>query len=219
MKLVFNILFIVFFSQNLFAKEYKSEYLIKAKGVTIGWASLDFTLNDNYYEFVIKLKNKGFFSKLYFFKGDYNSKGIVVKKTLIPSVYNQTWSTKKKNRSVKIIFKNKKILNLFVDPVEKELARIDYKKLENYVDPLTSFLNLILYNKPSRTVDGRRAYLMYPETKKDYKKVTIRDFKNIWADHKRNDLKYLEFFQKQGVILPTKINIMFKGTSFSLIKT
>ena len=49
-------------------------------------------------------------------------------------------------------------------------------------------------------------------------KISIENFQNIWADHKRNDLNYLEVFSKEDSILPEKINIKFKGSIFSLIK-
>lgn len=218
MKLFFSIFVFLLLSQPLLSQDQKLEYRVKTKGVTIGSLYLDLKKTDDYYEFSLKLKNKGLFSKLYAFNGNYKVSGGVVNKQLIPNEYNQKWVTKKKQREVKIFFKHKNIYKLVIKPHEKEMARIEYKKLENYVDPLTSFLNLLLHSRPSKTIDGRRIYILYPEVADNYKKILIKDFKNIWADHKRNDLEYLEFFQEKDVTLPKKINVMFKGSLFSLIK-
>ena len=59
------------------------------------------------------------------------------------------------------------------------------------MDPLSSFLNL-LSNKKSKTIDGRRIYTMQESgsiTDNSDRIIITIGLQNIWADHKRNDLK------------------------------
>ena len=49
--------------------------------------------------------------------------------------------------------------------------------------------------------------------------LEISDYKNIWADHKRNDLKKIEFIINEIDFLPEKINIHFKDRIFKLRKS
>ena len=219
MKLFFNLFFILFFfSQSLPSKNFLAEYQIKTKGIKIGSLVWELEVAENYYKTFMQLRNKGFLSSLYKFKGEYNSEGEVINNVFIPIEYNQSWTTKKKSRDVKIVFNNQKVYELHLDPPEKELPRIKYGDLEKYNDPLTSFINILLNDTPSHTIDGRRIYLMFPEKKKEHNKILIKEYANIWADHKRNDLEYLEIYQSQNSLLPKKINIKFKGYVFSLIK-
>jgi hypothetical protein len=51
----------------------------------------------------------------------------------------------------------------------------------------------------------------------NHKKIFISEYTNIWADHKKNDLEYLEVFQNKRDLLPKKIIIKFKGSIFYLI--
>ena len=52
------------------------------------------------------------------------------------------------------------IEDIIIKPKETELARIQYKKLENYKDPLSSIVSILITGKQSYTIDGRRAYLL-----------------------------------------------------------
>ena len=105
-------------------------------------------------------------------------------------------------------------------PKEKELSRIDLDKLFEYFDPITSFLNILNGFDNVKTIDGRRIYIMKKNTLLGDNKITIeiRDYKNIWADHNRNDLKKIEFLINKDVFLPEKINIYFKERVFKLQK-
>ena len=49
--------------------------------------------------------------------------------------------------------------------------------------------------------------------------INIKDYKNIWADHKRNDLKKIEFILSKDELLPVQINIHFKKRVFKLKKS
>lgn len=219
MKLLFNIFFFYFLTINLImANELKSEYVLKIKGISIGSLTWKITMDDKQYLTSIKLRDRGFLSKLYSFQGEYSVIGSVNDNTLIPKEYNQYWKTKKKEREVKIIFDNQKIFDIFMNPKEKELARIDYKKLINYVDPLSSFLNILINDKSSKTIDGRRVYILSPPTQNDKGVILIKNYKNIWADHKRNDLEYISIVKDSIKLFPKKIIIKFKGMVFSLIK-
>ena len=78
----------------------------------------------------------------------------------------------------------------------------------------------------SKTIDGRRTYLMivdesYKEDGANIRKVLIKNYMNIWSDHKRKDLEHIEIIQQSnGIIevLPMIIKIKFKGLTFKLKK-
>ena len=61
-------------------------------------------------------------------------------------------------------------------------------------------------------------YLVKEKEGSKEKTVVIKNYKNIWADHKRNDLKKITFIQSQNKILPDIIKIFFKGSVFKLQK-
>ena len=132
MKLVFSILFVcIYLSTAPYAKELSSEFVIKTKGIKIGVLFWDIEITNNIYRISIDLKSEGPFSWLYQFKGSYDVKGKIINKEMLPLEYNQSWTTKNKNRNVKIIFKNFKINDLIIDPEEIEKPRIEYKNLES----------------------------------------------------------------------------------------
>ena len=217
MKLLFNIVFfLIFINFSVKAELLNSEYVIETKGIKIGKLSWKLEMYKDYKSLMI-LKSEGFFSGLYKFNGQYESYGKLNNKKLMPSKYSQIWITKNKDRRVEIFFENEKIKQLFNMPKEKEFARVDFKKLTNYMDPLSSFINILLDNGPSNTIDGRRTYLMHPEENNNSKKIIIKEYTNIWADHKRNDLEYIEIFNDKDIsFLPKKIKIRFKGSTFTL---
>ena len=217
MKLFFNCFLIVFIStQALLAKDVSGDYTIKTKGVSIGILSWKLNISENKYKTSIELKNKGFLSGFYKFSGSYSARGKILKNNFFPEKYIQSWETSNKKRYVELSFKNNLVKNLILRPKEKEFARIEYKKLENYKDPLSSFISVLLTGKKSYTIDGRRAYLLSPNKGGD--RILIKKYINIWADHKRNDLDYLEMKRGEKNILPEKIVIKFKGSLFYLKK-
>ena len=155
------------------------------------------------------------------------SKGRVVKGEYIPSLYKQVWKTRKKTRKVEILFDKTMVSDLFLSPQEKEFSRIDYLKIKGLVDPLSSFLNIIVNDKNSfKTIDGRRLYnLSIDLEKKDKniisKKIFVKNYLNIWADHKRKDLKFIII--EQGLsdkkkFFPNTIKIKNKGLIFKLTR-
>ena len=218
MKLLFSFVFLFIMFEPLVAKELEENYTVKTKGITIGNLNWQVKLVKDTYITSINLNSRGPLSLVYKFKGYYEASGIIKKNILVPEKYIQKWKTKNKQRNINLIFENNKIMDLKIQPEEKEVARINFLELEDYSDPLTSFLNIFLNNLDSKTIDGRRIYVLSPNKSKDYTKVLIKNYINIWADHNRNDLEYLEIFQNSNEDLPYKINIKFKGSVFTVKK-
>ena len=230
MKLYFKkiIVFIcLLFCNQVFGKEIESTtYIIEVGKINIGILNWQASTLNNKYEVKIWLKDKGFISGLYRFRGEYSSEGSVEGGVFLPLVYNQFWSTKKKERVIKIDFDDNLLKKLTVLPEEKEPARVSYHGIENYTDPLTSFLKIIRGERIAKTIDGRRMYKMVVEEIKKsedtlIKKILIKNYINIWADHNKNDLNYIEVYQssdEKNELMPEIIKIKFKGVVFSLSK-
>tara|TARA_Y100001970_G_scaffold239478_1_gene301489 strand:- start:577 stop:1236 length:660 start_codon:yes stop_codon:yes gene_type:complete len=218
MKLLFSFIFLFISFVSLEAKELEKNYAVKTKGITIGNLIWQVKLDQDTYTTSINLNSKGPLSLVYNFKGYYEASGIIQNDILIPNRYIQEWKTKNKQRNINLVFKKNKIVDLNIQPEEKEVERINFLELEGYSDPLTSFLNIFLNNLDSKTIDGRRVYLLSPYKNNDYTKVLIKNYINIWADHNKTDLEYLEIFQNSEEELPYKINIKFKGSVFVIKK-
>ena len=109
--------------------------------------------------------------------------------------------------------------------MKKNMQGLNIAKIENHFDPLSSFFNILIGKKKSKTIDGRRVYSMVVEKQDGYearktKKILIRNYMNIWADHKRNDVEYVKIKQKEhseGTFsMPEVIEIKFKGLLYKL---
>lgn len=220
MKLFFKLFIIVaIFSSTSLATEYNIEYNIKVRGLKIGSLLWHLELDLDKYTTTIQLNDSGIFSGLYKFRGEYKARGKIKNASLFPQEYSQIWKTKRKKREVNIFFEKNKITKLILHPEEKEEARIHYFKLLNYMDPLSSFLNILINNSPSKTIDGRRTYTLNPSNDLKKNKILIINYNNIWADHKRNDLEYIEMYTNKEVsLLPPKVKIKFKDILFELTK-
>ena len=229
MKLYFKpavtLVFFIFTNfSTLFAEDFKESYVVEIGKIDIGKLFWDISISNDNYKISISLKSNGLVSRLYKFEGSYETGGSVVEGSLIPLKYKQFWLTKNKTREVEITFNNRSIVGLEVFPRETERPRVEYAEVENHFDPLSSFLNILIGKKKSKTIDGRRIYSMVVKKKDDYKnieikKIFIEDYVNIWADHKRNDLEYVEIKQeyKKGVFsMPEVIKIKFKGLLYKL---
>ena len=224
-KPVVTLVFFVFTNfSTLFAEDFKEAYVVEIGKIDIGRLLWDVNISSDNYKILIRLKSKGFLSKLYKFEGSYEVDGSVVKGSLMPLKYKQSWLTKKKRREVEITFNNRSIIELEIFPHEKERARVEYAEIKNHFDPLSSFLNILTGKEKSKTIDGRRIYSMVVEKQDGYetretKKILIEDYVNIWADHKRNDLEYIEIKQEysEGAFsMPEVIKIKFKGLLYKL---
>ena len=233
MKFLFNI--ILFFSlifvcansvmANNSSKGFEEVYDIEIGKIDIGTLYFKCFVSDKSYEISINIEDKGLFSGIYKFKGKYSSTGQIKNGLFIPKKYNQFWKTKKKKSVINIVFENSSISSFTMVPKEKELPRVDIVGLENHLDPITSFVSILVGNKRANTVDGRRVYSMNVVNssvvdEKIYKKIIIDDYKNIWADHKRKNLKHIEVVQGVGLVgeAPLLIKIKLKALSVVLIK-
>ena len=224
-KFVVALVFFVFTNfSTLFGDDFKETYVVEIGKISIGELLWDVKISNDNYKVLIRLKSKGFLSRLYKFEGSYEVDGNVVGGSLMPLKYKQFWLTKKKRREVEITFDNRSIIALEIFPHEKERARVEYAEIENHFDPLSSFLNILIGKKKSKTIDGRRIYSMVVEKQDGYetgetKKILIEDYINIWADHKRNDLEYVEIKQEYSegnFSMPEVIKIKFKGLLYKL---
>ena len=95
---------------------------------------------------------------------------------------------------------------LILNQKENEVPRINYFKIQDLVDPLTSFLNILTNSTNNfKTIDGRRLYKMSLDFNKSdgalvSKKIIINDYFNIWADHKKKDLKSIIIIQNKTIV-------------------
>tara|TARA_B100000575_G_scaffold293658_1_gene305797 strand:- start:5780 stop:6478 length:699 start_codon:yes stop_codon:yes gene_type:complete len=211
------ILLILSFPQLAKTDEIISEYIVSTSGIKIGKFSWSININKNNYETKIFLKNSGLFSTFYQFEGEYVSKGKVYENKFKSNYYKQFWKTNKKTKTIEIFFEEK-LIELIQKPEETEEARINFNKLIDYYDPITSFINILRGNDLVKTVDGRRVYTMKKIIlgNKSLISIEIINYKNIWADHKRNDLNKIEFLLNENEMFPEKINIYFKERIFKL---
>ena len=224
MTLFFKILIylcVLILAGGVNAGGFSAKYKVSTKNITIGELFWNLNKNNKTYKLNIELKSKGLLSSLFSFRGSYNVSGLLQNNVFIPRYYTQEWLTKKKKKDVQITFDNNKVSLLYQQPVEKEPSRIDIDFLRDYVDPLTSFIKLLSGVSQSKTIDGRRVYILtlIKEDKDKYTKIYgIREYKNIWADHKRNDLEKITIISRPDNYLPEAIYIDFKGRVFKVLK-
>ena len=216
-KIIF--LTVVLLFTKVHSSEFSVEYNVSTTGIKIGKFTWDLEIDGDKYVTEINLKNSGFFSPLYKFNGQYLSKGTIKDNKFRSIEYQQYWKTKKKIKTVEMVFDAYPV-KLVQKPIESEHSRVDLETLFDYFDPITSFINILNGSNEVKTIDGRRIYVMKRSVLGDTKKISlqINDYKNIWADHKRNDLKKIEFFLKEGVFLPIEIHVHFKDRIFKLKK-
>ena len=222
MRLYLNkilIIVLIFFFNTSSANNFNVEYKISTAGIKIGYLNWNLIIKNNVYQTEIGLKNTGFLTPLYKFEGHYFSLGSIHENFFKAEEYKQYWKTRKKTKIVNMIFDNY-LIDLFQDPAEKEFSRINLEELYLYFDPITSFLNILNGSNEANTIDGRRVYTFKKDIGVDDSKIVlnINNYKNIWADHQRNDLKKIEFIVGDD-FLPQKILIYFKERVFKLEKT
>ena len=203
------------------AESFSAKYKVSTKNITIGELFWNLNKNNKTYKLNIELKSKGLLSLVFKFRGSYNVDGFLKNNTFIPHLYDQEWLTKKKKRDVQIAFEKNEVSSLLQQPAEKELSRIRLDLLRNYTDPLTSFIKLLSGISESKTIDGRRIYILtlIEENKdKNIKTYGIKEYVNIWTDHKRNDLEKISIISKPNSYLPEAIYINFKRQVFRVLK-
>ena len=211
----FLIFFVIFVVNTSYANNFSAEYKVSTTGIKIGNFSWSLNINDNVYQTEINLKNSGIFSPLYKFEGRYFSVGVIEDNIFKTENYKQFWKTKKKTKIVKMLFDDY-LIELKQDPIEEEKARVNLEDLYLYFDPITSFINILNGENEAKTIDGRRIYRLKKNEGEDGNIILkIEGYINIWADHKRNDLKKIEFFIEND-FLPYEILIHFKERVFKL---
>ena len=211
----FLVFFIIFVVNVSYANSFSAEYKVSTTGIKIGNFSWSLNINDNVYQTEISLKNSGIFSPLYKFEGNYLSAGVIENNIFKTKNYKQFWKTKKKTKIVKMLFDDY-LIELTQEPIEEEIARVNLEDLYLYFDPITSFINILNGEDEVNTIDGRRIYRLKKNEGEDGNIILkIEDYTNIWADHKRNDLKKIEFFIEDE-FLPYEILIHFKERVFKL---
>ncbi len=211
----FLVFFILFVVNSSYANNFIAEYNVSTTGIKIGNFSWSLNINDNIYQTEINLKNSGIFSPLYKFEGSYLSTGVIENNMFKAQIYKQFWKTKKKTKIVKMSFDDY-LIELKQEPIEEEIARVKLENLYLYFDPITSFINILNGKDEAKTIDGRRIYRLKKNEGEDGNIILkIEDYTNIWADHKRNDLKKIEFFIEND-FLPYEILIHFKERVFKL---
>ena len=222
MKLLLNSFFFCFvlFCFPVYGEKFHNKYTVKVSGIKIGELIWGVTINDTNYINEINLKSEGLLSALYRFEGRYYSKGIVERNDLKPNKYIHFWKTNKTIKNMELLFKDYKLASLTQKPFEKENLRINIFNINNYKDPLTSFLQIILGKKNSLVIDGRRIYTMQAAVNNQNNLIVVEilNYSNLWADHKRTKFEKLTFKKKEGEIFPSKINIYFDGRIFKLEK-
>ena len=211
----FLVFFIIFVINTSYANNFSVEYKVSTTGIKIGNFSWSLNIKDNIYQTEINLTNSVIFSHLYKFEGNYLSAGVIENNIFKTQNYNQFWKTKKKMKIVKMSFDDY-LIELKQEPIEEEMARVDLENLYLYFDPITSFINILNGENEAKTIDGRRIYTLKKNESKDGNIILeIEDYVNIWADHKRNDLRKIEFLVKDD-LLPYEILIHFKERVFKL---
>ena len=205
----------IFIINTSYANNFSAEYKVSTTGIKIGHFSWSLNINDNVYQTEINLKNSGIFSPLYKFEGSYLSVGVIENNIFKTQNYKQFWKTKKKTKIVEMSFDDY-LIELKQEPIEKEVARVNLEGLYLYFDPITSFINILNGEDETKTIDGRRIYRLKKNGGAGGNIILkIEDYVNIWADHKRNDLKKIEFFIEND-FLPYEILIHFKERVFKL---
>ena len=222
MKLILNsfCIWVFFVCAPVFAENIHKQYIVKTSGIKIGKLDWKIEMSEADYVNEISLKSEGVLSMLYQFNGTYYSTGIIKNKKLKPSNYNHIWKTNKTNKNMSLVFQDDKLKSLTQKPIEKENLRINVFDIKHSKDPLTSFLQIIIGEKKSLVIDGRRMYTMNTvyDNKNNQTIIEISNYSNLWADHKRNKFEKLAFEKKDGELLPNKIKIYFDGRVFKLEK-
>ena len=103
-KLTFLFLIIFFISPDVFAKKLISEYKIEFGKINIGIVHWVINIDENNYKTSISLNDRGIFSGLFKFSGNYSADGEIFGNKFSTSKYRQYWKTKKKRNRGKYFF-------------------------------------------------------------------------------------------------------------------
>ena len=202
----------------------------------LGNINWEFSVHPQNYKFSIKLQSSGLSSKLYPFYGIYSSSGIkTVEGSFRPEEYYHFWKAKKKEKLIKIMFSDNGVESLIISPKPDIKPFIDFHKLNNSTDPITAALDLIINDdeKIAKNIfDGRRVYDLslasegYGKIKQKnkifsvkYYELTIMNYKNVWKNHNKKDLKKVNIITgiiEEDLTLPLRFKIINKGLVFKI---
>ena len=234
-KKIILLFIILLFSKSLSANTVIAKYEIVWNKILLGAVSWKFKLDGENYEFNIEMESKGFSSKLYSFYGQQFARGLVIDNRFIPIQYTHVWKTKKKDRSLKIVYDNGKIISFELVPKPNQKPKVDFYKINELTDPLSAVLQLIMKSSDkivSGIFDGRRTYDLRTspiknglgkDAKKSIKiskyELEVLKYKNIWKDHNNKDLKKIIITTKkinQNLVIPISFKIYNKGLVISV---
>ena len=141
-----NFFFLLFFISNpVYAESFYKKFSIKVSGLKIGELVWELRIDNDSYSNDINLKSKGLLSAIYTFDGHYFSEGIVENNKLKPHNYNHVWKTNKAEKTMNLSFENNMLSSLTQTPYEKEKMRLDVYNIKQTNDPLSSFLQIIIF--------------------------------------------------------------------------
>lgn len=220
MKLNLNsfILLLFFACGPVVGEEINKTYIVKVGGIKIGKLSWEILINEKEYVTKLELQSKGILSAIYSFRGRYFSEGSLNNKELISKKYSHFWQTKKTTKNMELVFHDRKLESIKQDPLEGEKLRINVFEIRQTNDPLTSFLQIIMGERNTLVVDGRRIYTMtkkFDENKK-HTIIEISNYSNLWADHKRNKFEKIIYEKNPEDFFPSKMFIYYDGRVFRL---
>tara|TARA_B100001250_G_scaffold401093_1_gene412536 strand:- start:218 stop:886 length:669 start_codon:yes stop_codon:yes gene_type:complete len=219
MKLFLNsFVFLFIFSWSVVGQEVKKTYGVKVGGIKIGELIWQIKIDGGEYLSKLDLKSKGLLSAIYSFRGEYFSGGLIDQNKLIPKQYKHFWQTKKTVKNMELVFNENKLISLKQAPIEEEEIRLNVFEVQYTSDPLASFQKIIMGEKSVLVVDGRRLYTMTAnfDESKNQTTVQISNYRNLWADHKRNKFEKIIYEKEVEKILPYKIFIYFDDKVFKL---
>ena len=214
-----SLVFLLFFvCGSVVGEEISKTYVVKVGGIKIGILSWEILISEKEYLTKLELQSKGILSAIYSFNGKYFSEGSLNNKELIPKKYTHFWQTKKTTKNMELVFHKQKLESIKQDPFEKEKIRINVFEIQETNDPLTSFLQIIMGEKSTLVVDGRRVYTMTKNFEENKKQtiIEISNYSNLWADHKRNKFEKIIYEKNPENFFPSKMFIYFDGKVFRL---
>ena len=235
-KKIFLLLFIFIYSTSLHSKNILAYYEIMWGPLVLGNIKWEYHLNSSEYKFIIELNNSKISSKLYPFYGKHVSEGLVVNGNFVSKKYTQTWKTRKKDRFIEVILENNMIVSFIISPEQNKPPFINFYDLVIVTDPIAAALELIINNDKKilkDVFDGRRIYDLSLKNKRGQTTflkersvphankydLEILNYKNIWKDHNKTDLKKVEILSgmiEEGLILPLNFIIYNKGLVFKI---
>lgn len=243
-KKIFLLLFFLSYSPGINGKNILASYEIMWGPLVLGNIKWEYRITTTEYKFIIELKNSKIASKLYPFYGKHVSEGVVKNGNFVSKKYTQTWKTRKKDRYIEVVLENNKVFSFIIMPKQTRPPFINFYDLIIVTDPIAAALELIINNDKNLKInndkkivknvfDGRRIYDLSLKNKRaqttylnekivehsDKYDLDILNYKNIWKDHNKTDLKKVEVLSgmiEEDLIIPLDFIIYNKGLVFKI---